>query len=148
MNNKINVKIKKLRENAKMPSYGTDFSAGADLYAVLDESVVVKPSETKFIPAGLAMQMPNGLAGFIYPRSGLSCKKGLAPANKVGVVDSDYRGEVMVALHNHGTEAQVVENGDKIAQMIFAPYFKAEFEFVEMLEDSVRGEGGFGSTGK
>lgn len=145
---KINVKLKKIRENAKMPEYGTEFSAGADLYAVLEDVVEIYPGETKFIPTGLAMEMPNGLAGFIYARSGLSCKKGLAPANKVGVVDSDYRGEVMVALHNHSDEKRTIENGDKIAQMIFAPYFAADFEFVEELCDSVRGEGGFGSTGK
>lgn len=145
---KINVKLKKIRENAKMPEYGTEFAAGADLYAVLEGTVEINPGETKFIPTGLAMEMPNGLAGFIYARSGLSCKKGLAPANKVGVVDSDYRGEVMVALHNHSNEKRTVENGDKIAQMIFVPYFAADFEFVEELHDSVRGEGGFGSTGK
>lgn len=144
----INVKIKKTRDGAKIPEYGTHFAAGADLFAVLEDAVEIKPDETKFIPTGLSMEMPEGLAGFIYARSGLSCKKGLAPANKVGVVDSDYRGEVMVALHNHGEEVRIIENGDKIAQMIFAPYFKADFEVVDELNDSVRGEGGFGSTGK
>lgn len=145
---KIDVKIKKLCENANIPTYGTEFSAGADLYAVLEEKVEIAPGETKFIPTGIAMEMPNGVVGLIYARSGLSCKKGLAPANKVGVIDSDYRGEVMVALHNHGNNAQIVENGDRIAQMVFAPYFSACFEEVDQLQESVRGEGGFGSTGK
>lgn len=145
---KINIKIKKLRENANIPTYGTEFSAGADLYAVLEEKIEIAPGETKFIPTGLAMEMPNGVVGLVYARSGLSCKKGLAPANKVGVIDSDYRGEIMVALHNHGNVTQTVENSDRIAQMVFAPYFSANFEELDVLQDSVRGEGGFGSTGK
>ena len=145
---KIGVKIKKLRESANIPTYGTEFAAGSDLYAVLDEKVEILPGETKFIPTGLSMEIPNGVVGLIYARSGLSCKKGLASANKVGVVDSDYRGEIMVALHNHANVSQIVESGDRIAQMVFAPYFSAEFEEVDVLKDSVRGEGGFGSTGK
>ena len=145
---KINIKIKKLRENANIPTYGTEFSAGADLYAVLEEKIEIAPGETKFIPTGLAMEMPNGVVGLVYARSGLSCKKGLAPANKVGVIDSDYRGEIMVALHNHGNVTQTVENSDRIAQMVFAPYFSANFEELDVLQDSVRGEGVFGSTGK
>jgi len=145
---KIDIKIKKLRENAHIPTYGTEFSAAADLYALLDEDVVLNPNETKLIPLGFALAIPEGFGGFVYARSGLSIKQGLAPANKVGVIDSDYRGEVMVALMNHSQEPKTVKNGDRIAQMVFAPYYKAEFKETEELEDSVRGTGGFGSTGK
>lgn len=145
---KIQVKIKKLNKNAKMPTYGTEFAAGADLYALLEEPVEIKPNETKFISTGISFEIPSGTVALIFARSGLSCKQGLAPANKVGVVDSDYRGEVMVALHNHSTEVRVVENGDRVAQVMFAPYLKGEFEEVDDLEKSSRGEKGFGSTGK
>ena len=145
---KVEVKIKKLRDNAQMPTYGSDFAAGADIYAALDEAVTIAPGETKFIPTGLAFQIPEGYAGFMYARSGLASKRGLAPANKVGVIDADYRGEVMVALHNHGTEAQTVEAGERISQMIIAPFITAEYIFSDELTDTVRGEGGFGSTGR
>lgn len=145
---KIQVKIKKLNKNAKTPTYGTEFAAGADLYALLEEPVEIKPNETKFISTGISFEIPSGTVALIFARSGLSCKQGLAPANKVGVVDSDYRGEVMVALHNHSTEVRVVENGDRVAQVMFAPYLKGEFEEVDDLEKSSRGEKGFGSTGK
>lgn len=145
---KIQVKIKKLNKNAKMPTYGTEFAAGADLYTLLEEPVEIKPNETKFISTGISFEIPSGTVALIFARSGLSCKQGLAPANKVGVVDSDYRGEVMVALHNHSTEVRVVENGDRVAQVMFAPYLKGEFEEVDNLEKSFRGEKGFGSTGK
>lgn len=145
---KIQVKIKKLNKNAKMPTYGTEFAAGADLYALLEEPIEIKPNETKFISTGMSFEIPSGTVALIFARSGLSCKQGLAPANKVGVVDSDYRGEVMVALHNHSTEVRVVENGDRVAQVMFAPYLKGEFEEVDDLEKSSRGEKGFGSTGK
>ena len=141
------VRIKKLKENAVVPTYGSEFAAGADLYAAVEESVTIAPSETKLIPTGIAMEIPVGYAGFIYARSGLASKKGLAPANKVGVVDADYRGEVMVALHNHGTEAQTIEAGERIAQMVIAPFITANFIESETLEDTVRGAGGFGSTG-
>ncbi len=143
----MKVKIKKLDENAKLPTYGTPYSAGADLYALIDMDVTIAPGETKLIHTGLSMEIPEGLAGFIHARSGLASKKGLAPANKVGVVDCDYRGEVMVALHNHSLSEQVVSNGERIAQMVFAPYYQADFETVSELSDTVRGEGGFGSTG-
>ncbi len=143
----MNVKIKKMDENAKIPGYGSDYAAGADLYALTDGDVEIAPGETKLIHTGIAMEIPLGLAGFIYARSGLASKKGLAPANKVGVVDCDYRGEVMVALHNHGNVPQSISNGERIAQMVFAPYYKAEFEESAELSDTVRGEGGFGSTG-
>ncbi len=142
------VKIKKLRENAIIPTYGSEFAAGADLYACLDESVTIDVGETKLIPTGIALSIPVGFAGLIYARSGLASKRGLAPANKVGVVDSDYRGEVMVALHNHGKEAQIIEAGERIAQMVIAPYIAANFILSDELDDTERGEGGFGSTGR
>ncbi len=142
------VKIKKLRENAIVPTYGSEFAAGADLYASLDEAVIIEPGETKLIPTGFAFEIPVGYAGFVYARSGLASKRGLAPANKVGVIDSDYRGEVMVALHNHGSQAQTVEAGERIAQMVIAPYITAKFILSDELDDTVRGEGGFGSTGR
>ena len=142
------LRIKKLNENAVIPTYGTEFSAGADLYACIDGAVEILPSETKLIKTGLAMEIPTGLVGLIYARSGLASKRGLAPANKVGVVDSDYRGEVMVALHNHSDKPQTIDAGERIAQMVIAPYVKVDFEEVAELEDTVRGAGGFGSTGK
>ena len=145
---KADIRIKKLRENAIIPTYGSDCAAGADLYAAVDEAVEIAEGETKLIPTGLAFEIPDGYAGFIYARSGLASKRGLAPANKVGVVDSDYRGEVMVALHNHGTVSQKIEKGERIAQMVIAPYITASFILSEELDDTVRGEGGFGSTGR
>ena len=145
---KFDLRIKKLRDNAQMPTYGSEYAAGADMYAAIDEAVTIQPNETKFIPTGLAFEIPEGYAGFIYARSGLACKKGLAPANKVGVVDADYRGKVMVALHNHGTEAQTVEAGERIAQMIIAPFVAVNYIFSDELDDTVRGAGGFGSTGR
>lgn len=142
------VKIKKLREGAVVPTYGSEFAAGADLYACLDEAVTIEVGETKLIPTGFAFEIPVGFAGFIYARSGLASKRGLAPANKVGVVDADYRGEVMVALHNHGKEAQTIEAGERIAQMVIAPFVTANFILSDELDGTVRGEGGFGSTGR
>lgn len=143
----MNLEIKKLDDRAVMPSYGSEFSAGADLYACLDEEITIKAGETAFIHTGLAFAIPEGCVGLVYARSGLGCKKGLAPSNKVGVIDSDYRGEVMVALHNHSSEDHVIEPKDKIAQMVITPYIKANYTFVEKLDDTVRGTGGFGSTG-
>ena len=140
--------IKKLNENARIPTYGSEFAAGADLYACLDADVTIAPAETLLIHTGLAMQIPEGLVGLIYARSGLASKKGLAPANKVGVIDSDYRGEIMVALHNHGTIPQTISDGERIAQIVFAPYYTAEFSVVDELDGTTRGTGGFGSTGK
>ncbi|MCI8956778.1 MAG: dUTP diphosphatase [Eubacterium sp.] len=139
--------IKKLNENAVIPTYGSEYAAGADLYACIDEAITIESGETAFIGTGIAMEIPMGYAGFIYARSGLSCKKGLAPANKVGVVDADYRGEITVALYNHASETRVVEPKERIAQMVIAPFFKVDFEEVEELSDTVRGVGGFGSTG-
>ncbi|MBQ9699415.1 MAG: dUTP diphosphatase [Lachnospiraceae bacterium] len=145
---KFNVNIKKLNEKAVIPTYGTEFAAGADLYACLDEAITIAPGETHFVKTGLAMEVPVGYAGLIYARSGLACKKGLAPANKVGVIDSDYRGEIMVALHNHSNVAVTVESGERIAQLVITPYIVAAFNQVDELEDTARGEGGFGSTGR
>ena len=142
------VRIKKLKENAVVPTYGSEFAAGADLYAAVEESVTIAPSETKLIPTGIAMEIPVGYAGFIYARSGLASKKGLAPANKVGVVDADYRGEIMVALHNHGTVEQTISDKERIAQFVIAPFIRADYEEADELSDTVRGEGGFGSTGR
>ena len=141
------VAVKKLRPNAVLPTYGSEFAAGADLYACLDEAVTIAPHETKLIPTGLAMELPLGWAGLVYARSGLASKRHLAPANKVGVIDPDYRGEVMVALHNHGTEPQTIDPGERIAQLVLTPYLTARFLEAEELSDTVRGEGGFGSTG-
>ena len=142
-----NVKIKKLNEEAKIPTYGTDYAAGADLYALTEDIVTIMPGETKLIKTGISMEIPTGYAGLIYARSGLASKKGLAPANKVGVVDSDYRGEIMVALHNHSNEERQIENGERIAQFVITPYLKACFEELDSLDDTQRGENGFGSTG-
>ena len=141
------ITVKKLNEKAILPTYGSDFSAGADLYALIEGSVEFLPNETKLIPTGLAMEIPVGYAGLIYARSGLASKRGLAPANKVGVVDSDYRGEIMVALHNHSDKIQKIEAQERIAQLVVTPFLKAEFIEVETLGETVRGEGGFGSTG-
>lgn len=141
------MRVKKLKENACIPTYGTEEAAGADLYACLEDPVTIQPGKTAFIPTGLAMELPKGYAGLVYARSGLACKKGLAPANKVGVIDSDYRGEVMVALHNHGTEEQTVTHGERIAQLLITPVLAPAFEVAESLDDTARGAGGFGSTG-
>ncbi|MCM1544827.1 MAG: dUTP diphosphatase [Ruminococcus sp.] len=146
--NKFDVKIKKLSENATVPTYGSEFAAGADLYACLDEALTIEAGETKFVHTGIAMELPLGYAGLVHARSGLASKRGLAPANKVGVIDCDYRGEIMVALHNHGKEAQTIENGERIAQLLIMPYVTAAFDVVDELSETVRGEGGFGSTGR
>lgn len=145
---KFNVNIKKLNEKAIIPTYGTSYSAGADLYACLEESINIEPGETFFVKTGIAMEIPEGYAGLVYARSGLACKKGLAPANKVGVIDSDYRGEIIVALHNHSNKPVTVENGERIAQLVITPYITAIFNEVDVLEDTERGQGGFGSTGR
>lgn len=140
------VRVKKLRENAVLPSYGSDYAAGADLYAC--NAVTVEPGASEFVQTGLALEVPAGYAGLVYARSGLACKKGLAPANKVGVIDADYRGEVMVALYNHSSQAVEIEPGERVAQLVITPYLTAVFEETEELSDTVRGEGGFGSTGR
>ena len=141
------IRVKKLHPAAKLPTYGSAEAAGADLYACLDETVTVLPGESVFVPTGIAMEVPVGCAGLIYARSGLACKRGLAPANKVGVVDSDYRGQIVVVLHNHGSQPQTIENGERIAQMIMTPVWTPPYEEAEELSGSERGAGGFGSTG-
>ena len=142
------IRIKKLNPNAILPTYGSPEAAGADLYACLDEEVTVPAGKTVFIPTGLALEVPVGCAGLIYARSSMGSKRGLAPANKVGVVDSDYRGQVMVALHNHGQEDQIVQPGERVAQLLITPVFTPGFREVEDLSDTERGIGGFGSTGR
>lgn len=142
------ISVKKLDKRAVLPTYGSEYAAGADLYALLEEEIVIQPGETKLIHTGLAMEIPEGYAGLIYARSGLASKRGLAPANKVGVVDADYRGELMVALHNHSNTEQKVLPTERIAQLVVTPFLKACFEEADELSDTVRGEGGFGSTGR
>jgi len=142
------IRVKKLRPDAILPTYGSAEAAGADLYACLEEPVTIAPGESAWISTGLAMELPVGTAGLVYARSGMACKRGLAPANKVGVIDSDYRGEVTVVLHNHGTRMQTVVPGERIAQLVITPVLTPGFAETEELTDSCRGAGGFGSTGK
>lgn len=142
------IKVKLLRPGAVLPTYGSLEAAGADLYACLENDLVIAPGDSAFVPTGLAMEIPKGYAGLIYARSGLACKRGLAPANKVGVVDSDYRGEFMVVLHNHGKKAQTVCHGERIAQLLITPVITPGFVISDSLEDTDRSAGGFGSTGK
>lgn len=142
------ISVKKLRAGAVLPTYGSAQAAGADLYACLDAPLTIDPGQTVFVPTGLAMEVPQGCAGLIYARSGLACKRGLAPANKVGVVDSDYRGEILVALHNHGAETQEIAPGERIAQMLITPVLTPPYEEVQALSDTPRSGGGFGSTGR
>ena len=142
----FSMNIKKLNENATVPTYGSVSAAGADLYAC--EAVTVASGETVLVHTGIAMAIPEGYVGLIFARSGLATKRGLAPANNVGVIDSDYRGEIMVALHNHGKADQAIEAGERIAQIVFTPYVAADFSVVEELDTTDRGAGGFGSTGK
>ena len=141
------VAVKKLNPNARLPVYGSEFAAGADLCACLDAPLTIAPGETVFVHTGLAMEIPVGYAGLVYARSGLASKRGLAPANKVGVIDSDYRGELMVALHNHGSVPQIIEPGDRVAQFLIMPVITANFIEVDSLDETERGAGGFGSTG-
>ena len=122
----LDLRIKKLNNNATTPTYGSAYAAGADLYSCEDE-ITFAPGETKLVHTGIAMEIPEGYGGFIYARSGLATKKGLAPANKVGVIDSDYRGEIKVALHNHGTEPQTVLKGERVAQMVITPYYAVDY---------------------
>ena len=145
MTQKVN--FKKLDARAVTPKYGSLDAAGADLYAILDEPLTLAVGQTVLVHTGLAMEIPAGFVGLVCARSGLATKRGLAPANKVGVIDADYRGEIMVALHNHGTEAQTIDHGERVAQMMIVPYLTADYVEVEELSDTVRGEGGFGSTG-
>lgn len=142
------IHIKKLNPNAVIPTYGTEFSAGADIYACIDAPVLINPQETVLIHTGIALEIPVGYAGLVYARSGLATKRGIAPANKVSVIDSDYRGELMIPLHNHSSLPQEIAPNERIAQMIFTPYLKGIFEEADELANTERGTGGFGSTGK
>ncbi len=142
------VRVKLLKWGARLPTYGSSQAAGADLYACLEQPLTIAPGETVFVPTGIALEVPVGCAGLIYARSGMACKRGLAPANKVGVVDSDYRGEIIVALHNHGSLAQTVEHGERVAQFVITPVLTPAYELTGELSDTERNQGGFGSTGK
>lgn len=144
----VKVNFIKLNENAHAPTYGSQFAAGADLYACEGEEVTIGAGETKLIHTGLALEIPEGYAGLIYARSGIATKRGLAPANKVGVIDSDYRGEIMVSLHNHSGVTQSIADGERIAQLVITPFLAVEYNETDTLSDTERGEGGFGSTGK
>lgn len=144
---KIQLKVKKLLPEAKLPAYGSEFAAGADLYALSENPIRIAPQETAIVHTGLAVEIPEGYVGLVFARSGLATKKGLAPANKVGVIDSDYRGELRVALYNHTKYVQTVEPFERVAQFVIMPYVAAQFEEAKELSDTVRGEGGFGSTG-
>lgn len=144
----MKVSLKKLNDRAVVPTYGSPFSAGGDLYSAEESEVVIEPGKTAMIGTGLAMEIPEGYVGLIYARSGLATKRGLAPANKVGVIDSDYRGEIKVALYNQSDAPQSVAAGERIAQIVIAPFLHAEYEVKETLSDTERGEGGFGSTGR
>ena len=141
------VPVKKLHPQAKLPTYGSEFAAGADLYACVEADITIVPGDTALIPTGIAVEIPVGYVGLVYARSGLACKKGLAPANKVGVIDCDYRGQILVALHNHGNVDRTVEPGMRIAQMVITPYLTVQYQEAETLSDTCWGEGGFGSTG-
>ena len=142
------IRVKKLREGALLPTYGTGQAAGADLYACLEAPLTIAPGETAWVPTGLALEVPEGCAGLVYARSGLATKRGLAPANKVGVIDSDYRGEITVVLYNHGSEAQTISSGERIAQLIITPVLTPAYTETDRLSETLRGTGGFGSTGK
>ena len=142
------IRVKKLREGALLPTYGTAQAAGAALYACLEAPLTIAPGETAWVPTGLALEVPEGCAGLVYARSGLATKRGLAPANKVGVIDSDYRGEITVVLYNHGSEAQTISSGERIAQLIVTPVLTPAYTETDRLTETLRGTGGFGSTGK
>ena len=142
------IRVKKLREGALLPTYGTTQAAGADLYACLEAPLTIAPGETAWVPTGLALEVPEGCAGLVYARSGLATTRGLAPANKVGVIDSDYRGEITVVLYNHGSEAQTISSGERIAQLIITPVLTPAYTETDRLSETLRGTGGFGSTGK
>ena len=144
----MKVKVKKLSDQATVPIYASADSAGADVFCALTEEARILPGETLLVPTGIALEIPRGYGGFLYARSGLAAKKGLAPANKVGVIDADYRGEVKVALFNQSDKVQTIAPGDRIAQLVIAPFLKAEFEEAVSLAETERGAGGFGSTGK
>lgn len=142
------IRVKKLNDNAILPTYGSVEAAGADLYACLDAPVTIQPGQTAWIPTGIALEVPKGCAGLVYARSSMGAKRGLAPANKVGVIDSDYRGEIRVVLLNHSNQVQTVAPGERVAQFLITPVLTPVYEEVADLSDTQRGAGGFGSTGK
>ena len=142
------IRVKKLSPNAILPTYGSAEAAGADLYACLEEAVTIQPGEIYWVPTGISLEVPKGCAGLVYARSSLGAKRGLAPANKVGVVDSDYRGEIKVVLLNHSKQPQTLQPGERVAQFVITPVLQPVYREVEALTDTDRGEGGFGSTGK
>jgi dUTP pyrophosphatase len=142
------IRVKKLHPNATLPTYGSAEAAGADLYACIDDAVTIQPGEVYWVPTGIALEVPKGCAGLVYARSSLGAKRGLAPANKVGVVDSDYRGEIKVVLLNHSNLPQTLQPGERVAQFVITPVLTPAYEEVEELTDTTRGTGGFGSTGK
>ena len=144
----MNVRMKRLRDGAVTPVYSTDGAAGADLCACLDGAVIIQPGETKMLPLGWAIEIPQGYVGLCFARSGMASKRGLAPANKVGVIDSDFRGEMMAAIHNHSAVPQVIQPGDRVLQLVIVPFMRADFTEAEELTDTGRGEGGWGSTGR
>lgn len=144
----MNIKIKKLKENAIIPTRGSNQAAGYDLYACIDSTIYISPHETIKIDTGIAVELPDGTFGAVFARSGLATKEGLSPANKVGVIDSDYRNSIIVALHNHSNMSRTISPGERIAQLVVLPYLPIEFEEVEELSDTERGNGGFGHTGK
>ena len=144
----MKVSVKKMRPGAKLPVYGSAMAAGADLCACLDAPAVIPAGQTVMVPTGIAMEIPAGYAGLVYARSGLAATRDLAPANKVGVIDADYRGEIFVPIHNHGSEDRVLEPGERMAQIILTPFLAADFTQVDELSDTQRGEQGFGSTGR
>lgn len=142
------VRVKKLHPNAKLPTYGSCQAAGADLYACLDAAVTIEPGEVFWVPTGIALEVPVGCAGLVYARSSMGAKRGLAPANKVGVIDPDYRGEIRVVLLNHSRQPQTLEPGERVAQFVITPVLQPVYEEVDELTDTNRGTGGFGSTGR
>lgn len=144
----MKINIKYLTETAKTPTRGSEYSAGHDLYADINSPISIAPHHTVKIPTGIAIELPHGYFGGIFPRSGLSTKNGLAPANKVGICDEDYRGEYIVALHNHSDEYQTVQPDERIAQLVIMPYLAVDFNEVDILSNTDRGNGGFGSTGR
>lgn len=143
------IKIKLLDDRAIIPTMGTEFSAGADLYALLSESIeIIKAHSTKIVHTGISLEIPQGYVGLVCARSGIANKKGLAPSNKIGVIDSDYRGEIMISLYNHSNQDATIADGERIAQLVIVPYLTPDFQLCENLDKTVRGNGGFGSTGE
>ena len=144
----MKLKFKKIDHRATIPTYGSDYAAGADLYAILDEPLSIKPNESALIHTGIAVAIPINHVALIYARSGIACKRGLAPSNKVGVIDADYRGEIMISLHNHSLVEQTIEPNERIAQIVVTPFLRCEYEETDELDDTKRGKNGFGSTGR